>query len=243
MILIYIIATTIIVSVVSLVGILTLALKKNIIERIIFLLVGFAAGGLIGGAFLHLLPEAIEKNPQTAFLFTIIGFTAFFIIERYFYWRHCHDGVCDIHTFAYLNLFGDGLHNFTDGIIIAISYSINTNFGIITTLAIIFHEIPQEIGDFAILIYGGFSKTKALFYNFLCSLTAVIGGLIGYLMYEKISGISDFLIPFVAGGFIYIAASDLIPELHRQKDSKKANLSFLTFLLGLLFMFLAKHIH
>lgn len=221
-------------------GVITLSMKREILDKILFLLVGFAAGGLIGGAFLHLLPEALGHNTEFPFLYAVLGFTAFFVIERYFHWRHCHDGVCDVHAFAYLNILGDGLHNFTDGIIIAVSFNVGIKFGIITTLAIIFHEIPQEIGDFAILIYGGFSRMKALFYNFLCSLTAVAGGLIGYLLSEKITNLSQILIPFIAGGFIYIAASDLVPELHRQKDTAKANLSLLTFLLGLLFMFMVK---
>lgn len=241
MVLLWILGATIIVSIISLIGIVTLSLKKEILNRILILLVGFAAGGLIGGAFLHLLPEAMEHNTEYPFLYTLIGFTAFFIIERYFYWRHCHDGVCDIHSFAYLNLLGDGLHNFTDGIIIAVGFSVGIRFGIITTLAIIFHEIPQEIGDFGILVYGGFSRLRALFYNFLCALTAVLGGLTGYFLSEKVVNFSHSLIPFTAGGFIYIAASDLIPELHRQKDSRKANLSLITFLLGLLFMFIVKH--
>jgi len=241
MILSWILGATIIVSVISLIGISTLSLKKEILDKILFLLVGFAAGGLIGGAFLHLLPEALEHNAEHLFLYTLIGFTAFFIIERYFYWRHCHDGVCDIHSFAYLNLLGDGLHNFTDGIIIAVSFGVGIRFGIITTLAIIFHEIPQEIGDFGILVYGGLSRPRALFYNFLCALTAVLGGLTGYFLSEKIVNLAHSLIPFIAGGFIYIAASDLIPELHRQKDARKSNLSLITFLLGLLFMFIVKH--
>lgn len=243
MILLWIIITTIIVSTISLIGILTLPIKKEQLDKILLLLVGFAAGGLIGGAFLHLLPESLKHGSENTFLYIIIGFTIFFIIERYFYWRHCHDGVCDVHTFAYLNLLGDGLHNFTDGMIIAVSFSVSIKFGIITTLAIIFHEIPQEIGDFGILVYSGFSRIKALFCNFLCSLTAVLGGILGYLLSEMVVNLSHFLIPFVAGGFIYIAASDLIPELHKQKDSRKANLSLITFLLGLGFMFLVKHGH
>ncbi len=243
MTLIWILGTTIIVSSISLIGILMIGLKKELLDKILFLLVGFAAGGLIGASFFHLLPESAEHNIHTTFLYTIIGFTIFFIMERYLHWRHCHSGECHIHTFAYLSLIGDGIHNFMDGIIIAISYSISIELGIITTIAVLAHEIPQEIGDYAILIYAGFSKGKALLYNFICSLTAVAGGLLGYLLSGKISNLPELLVPFVAGGFIYIAASDLIPELHRQSDSKKANLALLTFLLGLLFMFLVKHSH
>lgn len=241
MTLLWIICATTVVSIISLIGVAALSIKKELLDKILLSLIGFAAGGLIGGAFLHLLPEALEHGTENTFLYIIIGFSIFFIIERYLYWRHCHAGVCDIHTFAYLNLLGDGLHNFTDGIIIAVSFGISIKFGIITTLAIIFHEIPQEISDFAILVYSGFSRLKALFCNFLCSLTSIAGGLSGYFLSAKIHNLSIFLIPVIAGGFIYIAASDLIPELHKQNDTKRANLSFLTFFLGLLFMFLIKH--
>lgn len=238
---IWILAATLLVSLVSLIGIFAFGIKSKLFDRILILLVGFAAGGLMGGAFLHLLPEAIaEGGVERVFLYTLIGFTLFFLMERYLYWRHCHEGKCDIHIFTYLNLIGDGIHNFTDGLIIAASFVADTRLGIVTTLAVIFHEVPQEIGDFGILIYGGFSKLKALLFNFLCALGAVLGAIIGYVLANTTKNISLFLISFTAGGFIYIAASDLIPELHRQKSTKRANVAFLTFVLGLAFMALAK---
>jgi zinc and cadmium transporter len=243
MTLLWIVGATIVVSLISLIGIAALSVKKELLDKIVVLLVGFAAGGLIGGAFLHLLPEAIECQQKNTFLYVIIGFSIFFILERYFHWRHCHEGECNVHSFAYLNLVGDGVHNFCDGITIAISFSISVDFGIVTTTAILLHEIPQEIGDYAILVYSGLSKLKALFYNFLCALTSVLGGILGYFLSKMFANLSQTLIPFIAGGFIYVAASDLIPELHRQKDSRKANLSLITFTLGLLFMFAAKHSH
>ena len=241
MTLIWILSATILVSLISLIGIFTLGIKTNILDRILILFVGFAAGGLIGGAFLHLLPEAIEQcGCDLVFLYTVIGFTVFFLMERYLYWRHCHDGVCDVHTFTYLNLIGDGVHNFTDGLIIAASFVTDIRLGIVTTLAVIFHELPQEMGDFGILVYGGFSKRKALFFNFICGLSAIVGAVIGYMLSNIIEDISLFLISFTAGGFIYIAASDLIPELHKQKDAKRANIAFVAFILGLVFMALLK---
>jgi len=240
MILIWILSATTLVSLISLVGILTIGLATEVFDKILFLLVGFAAGGLIGGAFLHLLPEAIEQGGgDLVFLYTLIGFTFFFLMERYLYWRHCHEGVCDIHAFTYLNIIGDGIHNFTDGLIIAASFMTDLKLGIVTTLAVIFHEIPQEIGDFGILVYGGFSKRKALFFNFVCALTAILGSLLGYIL-SNITGISLILISLTAGGFIYIAASDLIPELHRQKNTKRANMAFLAFILGVTFMGLTR---
>ncbi|MBU0693502.1 MAG: ZIP family metal transporter [Candidatus Omnitrophica bacterium] len=241
MIFIHILSATILVSLISLIGIFTLGIKTKIFDKLSILLVGFAAGGLIGGAFLHLLPEAVEQSKgDIVFFYALLGFTIFFLMERYFYWRHCHDGACDVHSFTYLNLIGDGLHNFTDGLIIAASFLTDFKLGVVTTLAVIFHEIPQEMGDFGILVYGGFSKRRALFFNFICSLSAVLGACLGYILSGIIENISLFLIPFTAGGFIYIASSDLIPELHKQKDTKRANLAFIAFILGLVFMGLAK---
>lgn len=243
MTLIWILSATILVSLISLIGIFTLGIKSKVLDKLLFLLVGFAAGGLIGGAFLHLLPEALEHGgSDSVFLYVLIGFTAFFLMERYLYWRHCHNGACEVHTFTYLNLIGDGIHNFTDGLIIAASFVADIKLGMVTTLAVIFHEVPQEMGDFGILLYGGFSKAKALFSNFLCALTAILGAVIGYALSSRIEDISIYLISFTAGGFIYIAASDLIPELHKQKDARRANLSFIAFVLGLIFMMLLKTI-
>lgn len=241
MTLIWILSATALVGLISLIGILTFGIKTKAFEKFLILIVGFAAGALIGSAFLHLLPEAMEScQPERVFFYALIGFTIFFLMERYFYWRHCHDGVCDVHTFTYLNLIGDGIHNFTDGLIIAASFITDIKLGIITTLAVIFHEVPQEMGDFGVLVYGGFSKSRALLFNFICALMAVLGAVIGYALSNITKNASLFLISFTAGGFIYIAASDLIPELHRQKDAKRSNIAFVTFVLGLLFMALAR---
>ncbi len=231
------------VSLISLIGIFSLLIKEKLLERVLFLLIGFSAGGLIGGAFLHLLPEALEQsNSNVVFTYTILGFILFFILERYFHWRHCHEGVCDIHAFTYLNLIGDGIHNFSDGLVIGASFAVNLHFGVITTLVIIFHEIPQEIGDFAVLIYGGFSKSKALVYNFLSALTCILGTLIGFRLSENIHNFLIFVLPVVAGGFIYIAACDLIPELHKQPDLKKSVSSIFAFACGVLFILLARNL-
>ncbi len=217
-------------------------IKEKLLDEILFLLIGFSAGGLIGGAFLHLLPEALEQSRDTAiFIYVILGFISFFILERYLHWRHCHkEGRCDIHAFTYLNLIGDGIHNLGDGLIIGSSFTLNAEFGIITTLVIIFHEIPQEIGDFGVLVYGGFSRAKALFYNYISSITCILGTVIGYAISAKISGFSKFLWPFIAGGFIYIAACDLIPELHKEPNPKRSVSSLLTFLAGILFILLLR---
>ena len=236
-------AATFLVSAISLIGVFTLALSKKTLDKILILLIGFAAGGLIGGAFIHLLPESIEKSGgDQAFFYTLIGFSFFFMMERIFHWRHCHEGVCDVHAFTYLNLLGDGIHNFIDGMVIASSFLIDLKLGLITTLLIIFHEIPQEIGDFGILVYGGFTRSRALSFNFLCGLTAMLGAVVSYFLSNALGSFSMFLLPFTAGGFIYIASSDLIPELHKQKSEKRANLSFLLFLLGVFFLWLMKRL-
>jgi zinc and cadmium transporter len=235
-------AASIIVSLISLIGIFSLLLKEDFLEEILFLLIGFSAGGLIGGAFLHLLPEALEESPANiVFIYLILGFIFFFILERYLHWRHCHkEGRCDIHAFTYLNLIGDGIHNFSDGLVIGSSFMFNINFGIITTLVIIFHEIPQEIGDFGVLVYGGFSKARALFYNFISATTCILGTAVGYRISASIASFSAYLLPFVAGGFIYIAACDLIPELHKEPDLRRSTSSLVAFLCGIVFVYLAK---
>ncbi len=244
MILIWITISTLVISLISLVGIFTLALKEKTLHQILLLLVGFSAGALAGGAFLHLLPESLEKlSPGAAFGYTLFGFSLFFLMERLFYWRHCHEGKCDVHAFTYLNLFGDGLHNFIDGLVIAASFIVNFQLGLATSIAVAAHEIPQELGDFGVLVYGGFSKYRALFFNLLSALTAVLGGVIGYYLSTLISGLALLLLPTTAGGFIYIAASDLIPELHKEKDGSKANLAFILFILGILFMWGMARLH
>ncbi|MFH1307202.1 MAG: ZIP family metal transporter [Candidatus Micrarchaeota archaeon] len=237
--LIWSVVATIIVSLISLVGIITLLVKKNTLNKILLLLVGFSAGALLGGAFLHLIPEAVEETGMDAVgLYVIAGLCTFFIVEKFLYWHHCHKGgACDVHTFTYMNLIGDGVHNFIDGLIISASFVVDFNLGIATTIAVIAHEIPQEIGDFGVLIYGGFGRMKALLFNFLSAITAVLGAVVGYFLSSHIASFTAFLLPFAAGGFIYIASSDLIPELHREKKLSKSIMSFAVFLIGIAFMY------
>lgn len=238
------VSASIIVSLISLVGIFSLLLKEKLLNNILVLLIGFAAGGLIGGAFLHLLPESLVYSRNiNIFIYIILGFIVFFILERYFYWRHCHNGICDIHAFTYLNLIGDGIHNFSDGLVMGASFMVSIQFGVITTLVIIFHEIPQEIGDFGVLVYGGFNKLRALFFNFISAITCVLGTVAGFYLSRNIEKFLPFLLSFTAGGFIYIAACDLVPELHKQSDLKRSTLSVFTFLCGILFILLARLIH
>ena len=234
----WILLSTFLVSLIAFIGILALAIKEKLLKKIIFLLIALSAGALMGDAFLHLIPEAIGLSNKYIFLYILVGFITFFLIEKILHWRHCHDGKCPVHTFAYINLIGESVHNFIDGLIIAASFIINTPLGIATTIAIALHEIPQEIGDFGVLVHGGFEKTKALFLNFLVALTAIFGGLIGFYLSNNTQTFIELLIPFTAGGFIYIAASDLIPELKKEVDNKKSLLNFIAFIFGTFLMYL-----
>lgn len=139
-----------------------------------------------------------------------------------------------------MNLFGSSIYNFIDGLVIAASFLTDVKLGVATSLAVILHEIPQEIGDFGVLLYAGFEKKKAITANFLTALTAVLGGLVGYYLSFSISHFTTYLLPFAAGGFIYIAASDLMPEIRKEPNPKKSMLSFGIFLIGILIMFLIK---
>lgn len=235
------------VSLLSFAGILALLLKDKLLEKILLLLVGFSAGSLLGGALLHLIPEALAEKPAISITFFILsGFTLFFIIERVFHWHHNHKckGECDEKrhrkALSYMNLIGDGFHNFIDGLVIAASFAADFHLGLVTTLAVITHEIPQEISDFGVLIYGGFTKARALFYNFMSALIAVVGAVIGLILARHIEGVTPLLLAITAGGFIYIAASDLIPELNRELKLSKSILAFIFFLLGLGFMLLLR---
>jgi zinc and cadmium transporter len=240
---IYAVLASFFISLISFVGAISLLLKEDLLKKILLLLVAFSAGSLIGGAFLHLLPEALEKlhNYDLTFIIVIAGISLFFIMEKFLFWRHCHKGEkCDFHTFTYMNLIGDSIHNFIDGLIIGSTFFIDIKLGIVASLAIVFHEIPQELGDFGVLIYGGMKKSRALFLNFLTATTAILGTLFGYFFSSHAAGFTSFLMPFAAGGFIYIASSDLIPELHKQIDLRKSLLSIFFFIVGICFMYILK---
>lgn len=230
-----ILIAVIVVSLVSVLGILVFFRKKTL-NKILFYLVSFAAGTLLGAAFLDLLPEALEEGfKESVPVFILIGILSFFVLEKFLHWHHHHAGHEheEVHGFTYLNIVGDAIHNFLDGAVIAISFMNSTALGIIATIAIIAHEIPQEIADFSILIYGGFSKAKALVYNFMTALTAVVGALAAYFYSNAIQNSSIFLTSFAVGGFIYIASTDLIPEIHKEKNLRKSLVQLILLALGI----------
>ena len=236
----YPIISVIIVSAVAFIGLWTFAMKSRNLHKIVLYLVSFSAGALLGDAFLHLLPEAVE---ETGFgiavsLYILLGIIISFVIEKII-WRHCHLHKCTAghhharpQPFAYLNLIGDGVHNFIDGLIIGASYLVSVPVGISTTLAVILHEIPQEIGDFGVLVHGGFERTQALFYNFVSGLAAIMGVVLA-LFLNQTTAVTNFLVPFAAGNFIYIACTDLLPELHKSVSIKESLAQVLMFLLGI----------
>lgn len=241
----YILIATFLISLIAFVGALTLFLKRELLNKILLILVAFSAGALIGGAFLHLIPEAISEVEETAvlkiFLYLILGFCSFFILEQFISWhQHSTRGHQEIKPFSYLILVSDAVHNFIDGLVIAASFVVAFPVGVAAALAVAFHEIPQEIGDFGIMVYGGMKRAKALFFNFLSAIFAVIGGIIGFFLAERIGGSVVFLLPFAAGNFIYIASSDLIPEIKHRESLQKSLLHFFVFLLGIGMMLLLK---
>ncbi|MBU0598395.1 ZIP family metal transporter [Patescibacteria group bacterium] len=233
----YTILSVFIVSLVSLIGILTISVNMEKLKKILLFLVSFAAGSLLGGAFIHLLPEAFGELEDTALLpfYILLGIVLFFILEKILNWRHCHIPTSDKHPhpLGINNIIGDGFHNFIDGMIIAASYMVSVPLGIATTIAVLLHEIPQEIGDFGILVYAGYTKKKALFFNYLSAFTAVVGAVLTLIIGSSITGMKDFLIPFTIGGFIYIATADLIPELKKETDLGKSALQLVAFLFGI----------
>ncbi|MEK6848811.1 MAG: ZIP family metal transporter [Nanoarchaeota archaeon] len=234
----YALASVIIVSFLSLLGIFFISMHEKKLRGILLLLVSFSTGALLGDVFLHLLPESSKNGLSfSASIYILSGILVFFVLEKIIHWRHCHlpESKEHIHPFAMLNLFGDGVHNFLDGILIGASYLASLPLGIATTFAIIFHEIPQEIGDFGVLLHGGFTKKKALLFNFVSAVSAILGT-IAVLILGKNVNIESFFVPFTAGAFIYIAGADLIPELHKELSLKKSFLQLTALLLGISIM-------
>ena len=233
-------ASVILVSLISLVGVFTLFIKTERLKNILLFMVSFSVGALFGDAFIHLLPESFErlgKNLITS-LYIILGVLIFFVLEKFICWRHCHIPTSreHPHPVVFMNLVGDGLHNLFDGMVIAAGYLVSTTIGITTTLAVILHEIPQEIGDFGILVHGGLSRKKALFFNFLSAIVAIFGTLISLTIGPQVKNYSFILLPITAGGFIYMAGSDLIPELHKEVKLSKSLIQFISIVTGIAIM-------
>lgn len=227
-------------SSISLIGIFFISINKKKLPKILIFLVSFAVGALFGDAFIHLLPESFEKlgsNLSTSLL-ALSGIFIFFILEKFIRWRHCHIPTSEshIHPLVTMNIIGDGVHNFIDGMLIAASYIISVPLGIATTLAIILHEIPQELGNFGVFLHAGLSIKKALIYNFLSALTAFLGAFFSLLIANGNTQFALYLLPITAGGFIYIAGSDLMPEIQHETKSSTSIYQFISILAGIFIM-------
>ncbi|EKE14874.1 MAG: hypothetical protein ACD_12C00259G0004 [uncultured bacterium] len=230
-----------IVSLISLVGVFTLGIKEKSLNKILIYFVSFSAGALLGDVFIHLIPEVFRNGATTyTSLYFLTGIFVSFLIEKIIYWRENHSSSIlgsKVKNFAYMILYGDGVHNFIDGLAIGASFLISIPVGVATSIAIILHEIPHEIGDFAALIHGGLSKRKAIYYNFISALTSIIGTVVALLLNQQINGINKFLIPFATANLIYIAGTNLIPVLHKEKQFRKSFIQIFTFMLGIAIMY------
>lgn len=226
--------SVLLVSLVSLAGAATLSLGRARLERMIFLLVAFAVGAMLGGALLHLIPEAYTAlgNGPAVGLLVLAGVLTFFVLEKFLHWQHQH-GAPEVlegatgrahgpgHThrpepFAAMSLVGSVAHNLVDGAIVASAYLVSVPTGLVTTAAVMLHEIPQEIGNFGVLVYGGMAPKKALVYNFAAGLAAFVGAALALGVGARVEGFATYLLPVTAGAFLYVAGSDLIPELNRR---------------------------
>ncbi|MFA6047845.1 MAG: ZIP family metal transporter [Parcubacteria group bacterium] len=232
----YTIISVFVVSLISLIGVFTLSIDQKKLYKYLIYFVSLSAGTLMGDAFIHLIPEAYKsENSASVSIYILSGILMFFILEKILHWRHCHEEPCEDHPhpFSYVILVGDAVHNSIDGMVIAASFLVSIPIGIATAIAVIFHEIPHEIGNFGSLVYGGFTRSKALMYNFLSAIFAILGAVLVLVINITDGSLTRFLIPFAAGGFVYIAGTDLIPELHKHTEIRKGIAQLLAFVLGI----------
>lgn len=237
----YIYASVAGVSLLALAGIVTVSLDPERLHALVAYLVSFSAGTLLGNAFLHLVPETVEAHgfDATTGLYLLSGVVLAFVVEKYISWHHHHHPHEDRpRPMSYMILLGDGVHNALDGVIIAASYLASVPLGVATTAAIAFHEIPQEIGDFGVLVYGGVSRARAIAFNFLTALTAFAGATVVVGLAGDAGDLTRVLLPVAAGNFVYIAGSDLLPELVEETDVRRSSIQMATFAGGIGLMYL-----
>ncbi len=217
----YILSSVAIISLISLVGVLSLSMRRKRLHSFLSLMIAFASGTLLSAAFIHMIPETIEEIGAIAVSFVLAGLLLFFFMEKFIHWHHCSKEECHVRPTAYLNLFADGFHNLIDGVIIAAAYLTSPQTGFVTTIAIALHEIPQEFGDFSVLLHSGMKTKTALTYNFLSASVAIVGALLGYFFLSRIEDLVPYAVSAAAGGLIYIATADLMPELHKETKPAK----------------------
>jgi len=239
---VFALASVTFVSLLSLIGIAFISVNEEKLRRIIFVMVSLAVGALFGDAFIHLLPESFERSnsPVQTSVYVLSGLLIFFVLEKFLLWRHQHvlDSVDHVHPLGYMNLAADAIHNLIDGMIIGASYLVSPSIGIATTIAIVFHEIPHELGNFFVLLHARFTVRRALLFNFLSAIFAILGSIISLLIGSRIENFSALIVPVAAGGFIYIAGSDLVPELNKEVNPVKSVIQLLSIGAGLVVMLL-----
>lgn len=249
---IYTIISTLFISLLSFSGVVFLAFQPKVLKQLLFVLISFAVGALFGNAFFLLIPESFHHvgNDKLTGILIISGLLFMFILEKFIHWRHNHsiDETVEQHpakpsALGYISLVTDGLHNFTDGVLIAAAWMVSPEIGAATTVTVLLHEIPQEISDFAVLIHAGFSRKRALWLNFISACTAVLGGVFMLLVGHFTEVATYYILPVAAGGFIYLAGTDLLPELHREKSTKKNLIQFAAILAGLILMYFISNNH
>jgi len=221
-----------------------LFLHKDVRQSLIPLLVSYATGTILGAAFLVLLPEVLERlPPSVAFGVVLGGIIGLFFLEKLILMRHCHDGRCERHAVAgTLILLGDSVHSFVDGVSIAAAFLISIPLGIATGLAAVAHEVPQEVGDFAVLLDSGFHRSKAFLYNILSGIPGLIGGVAGYLLLESIQNAIPYILALAAASFLYVGMADLVPHLHERPGVRYGFHQVLLMLAGVGTIFLVRFI-
>lgn len=245
MVLLIALAVVFVISLLGITGGVLLIYREKWAKLISKYLITFAIGSLFGVAFLNLLPEAISGiNVESALIYTLVGILVFYLLEKTLLWYHHHSiehvwhgkhtAEEKAHPVGYLITFGDALHNFIDGLVIAAGFLVDIRLGITTSLAVLFHELPQEIGEFAILLHAKFTRAKIILYSLAAQMTAVVGVFIGFFYLPLFENLSTILLAVAAGGFIYIASTDLLPETHREKTLSKSLIQVALLILGVL---------
>lgn len=231
-------------SLIAVVGGLFVFLPEPLLKRLLKPLVAFAAGSLLGGALFHMLPHALgtAEHGGPVLLWVAVGYAAFFALDQLLEWHHCHRPPSEhIQPLGPLLLVADGVHNLLGGLAIGAIFMVDVRAGIAAWVAAALHELPQEIGDFGAIVHAGYSRRRALFYNFLSALTFPLGGVVAYLLGRSVD--VGFLVALGAGNFLYIAGADLLPEVKRAETLRESGLRFACFALGVALLFAARHHH
>jgi zinc and cadmium transporter len=234
--------SVLLVSLISLVGLLMIFFRRFDFEKNIYYMISFAAGTMLAVSFFDVIPEALDELGSEAMNYILLGIILFLLIEKYIHWHHCNTEHCEkkhkVKPYVFLNLVGDGLHNFIDGAVIAAAYLTNFELGLLTTLSVAVHELPQEIGDFSILLKGGLKLKQALLFNLLIAMTAFLGSITAIILGNYVEAASPILLCIAAGGFIYLSLTDIIPETHKEVESRKIFKQTMLIFFGIIIVYL-----